>query len=330
MQRFFVFLLIFSLAFSPSPVWAQEPQAKTADPEQEKFELYQRIGTLTGIPWYFLAGADRYERNIKKRDSEALKRLISIDIPPEKWAGFLNPNPEDHLINSIRFFNGIGKDGSGDQLADRKNNEDILFSFATFLASYGFTEDDIRIGLWEYYKRDKAVELISQFAQIYQTMGTIKLNGNAFPLPLHANYSYRSTWGDSRGWGGRRIHEGCDLFAGYGTPVRSVAYGYVEVKGWNRYGGWRVGIRDLNNVYHYYAHLGGFNKSVNIGDVVKPGDVIGWVGSSGYGNPGTAGKFPPHLHYGMYKDNGRTEWAFDPYPHLRKWEREEYQKKKKR
>ncbi|NEU03096.1 peptidase M23, partial [Escherichia coli] len=56
--------------------------------------------------------------------------------------------------------------------------------------------------------------------------------------------------------------------------------------------------------------------------------VIGSVGSSGYGPPGTAGKFPPHLHYGMYKDNGRTEWSFDPYPHLRAWERYEYQKKK--
>jgi murein DD-endopeptidase MepM/ murein hydrolase activator NlpD len=47
------------------------------------------------------------------------------------------------------------------------------------------------------------------------------------------------------------------------------------------------------------------------------------VGSSGYGPPGTSGKFPPHLHYGMYKDNGVTEWSFDPYPHLAKWKRME-------
>ena len=124
------------------------------------------------------------------------------------------------------------------------------------------------------------------------------------------------------------MHEGTDLFAHHGTPVKSVCYGVIEVKGWNRFGGWRIGIRDLNNVYHYYAHLGGFNKKLNIGDVVKPGDVVGWVGSSGYGKPGTAGKFPPHLHYGMYKYNGKTEWAFDPFPHLRKWEQQEWKKKK--
>ncbi|MDR4379075.1 peptidoglycan DD-metalloendopeptidase family protein [Bacillus amyloliquefaciens] len=69
-------------------------------------------------------------------------------------------------------------------------------------------------------------------------------------------------------------------------------------------------------------------NNIHKGQIVKPGEVIGSVGSSGYGPPGTAGKFPPHLHYGMYKDNGRSEWSFDPYPHLRAWERKEIRKKK--
>ena len=89
------------------------------------------------------------------------------------------------------------------------------------------------------------------------------------------------------------------------------------MKGWNKYGGWRIGIRDVNNTYHYFAHLNGFAKDLNIGDIVKPGQLIGSVGASGYGPPGTSGKFPPHLHYGMYKYNGRTEWSFDPFPHLK-------------
>lgn len=63
------------------------------------------------------------------------------------------------------------------------------------------------------------------------------------------------------------------------------------------------------------------------GQIVEPGQLIGSVGSSGYGPPGTAGKFPPHLHYGLYKDNGRTEWSFDPYPHLKAWERAERKRK---
>jgi len=64
------------------------------------------------------------------------------------------------------------------------------------------------------------------------------------------------------------------------------------------------------------------------GQLVEAGQVIGYVGSSGYGPPGTSGKFPPHLHYGIYKDNGITEWSFDPYPSLRNWERQERQRKK--
>ena len=59
---------------------------------------------------------------------------------------------------------------------------------------------------------------------------------------------------------GSRIHEGTDIFANYGVPVHSTVYGIVEMKGWNKYGGWRIGIRDINNKYHYFAHLNGFAK----------------------------------------------------------------------
>lgn len=326
-----ILLLIASLLVVQAPVSAESKA--DPDPKEELMELFHRMEALTNVPWNYLAAINQYEKNIKKRSEkgeQAKTGYVSIEIPSRKWGGFLNPNMNEVSPASIEFFNGMGKDGSGDNLADAANDEDILYSFASYISQYGFTEDDIRIGLWEYYRSDKAVDIISEFAQIYQAYQTIKLDDTAFPLPLRADYSYRSTWGDARGWGGRRIHEGTDLFAHHGTPVRSVCYGYVEVKGWNRYGGWRIGIRDLNNVYHYYAHLGGFNKNLKIGDIVKPGDVIGWVGSSGYGSPGTSGKFPPHLHYGMYKYNGKTEWAFDPYPHLRKWERDERQKKKKK
>lgn len=150
-----------------------------------------------------------------------------------------------------------------------------------------------------------------------------------FPIPQRYEYSYKSSWGDRRGFGGARIHEGTDIFAHYGTPVVSTCYGYVELMGWNRYGGWRIGLRDTKNNYHYFAHLNYFRKGLKQGDIVKPGEVIGAVDSSGYGPPGTSGKFPPHLHFGLYSFNGRSTYSFDPYPRLKMWERAAKNAKKK-
>lgn len=313
--------------------WAQEP-SKTKSSHQleqdERMELYLKYEALTFIPWYWLAAVDQYERNIQQVRKDIPKRdgLISIYYSPEEWAGALNPNLSETSLDSIRFFNGKGQDGDGNGLAQQDSDEDILYTMALHLQSYGQLEDDFSIALWEYYNNDKTVNQITTIAKIYKHFQTLDLSKRVFPLPLYHNYSYRSTWGDRRGWGGRRIHEGTDIFASYGVPVRSTTYGVIEIMGWNKYGGWRVGIRDPHNVYHYFAHLSGFNKEIKEGMIVEPGTVIGYVGSSGYGKPGTSGKFPPHLHYGVYKFNGRTEWAYDPYPSLRLWERQE--KKRKR
>lgn len=196
-----------------------------------------------------------------------------------------------------------------------------MFTAAKLLLENGITEDDIKISLWNFYKRDLSVKTVMNIAKVYRHFKTNALFDRRFPVSITHNYSYRSTWGHRRGFGGNRIHEGTDIFANYGTPVIATTYGVVELKGWNLYGGWRIGIRDIHNIYHYYAHLNSYADHIQIGDIVKPGDLLGSVGSTGYGPPGTAGKFPPHLHYGMYKDNGHNEWSFDPYPYLRKWER---------
>lgn len=313
--------LLFSSSFEVKEAKAKEPE----NPYLERMRLYQKIETVTQIPWYYLAAVDQYERNIRqiRRDLPKPESTIAIYYPPQVWAGLANPNPEEENPAIIQFFNGNGVDGDGDGKASLKSDEDILYSFAKYLLSYGVDHDNIKIGLWEYYKRDKTVGIIVGKAKMYRHFGRLDLDKQVFPVPLYSNHSYRSTWGDARGWGGRRIHEGTDIFAGYGVPVRATSYGIIEMKGWNKFGGWRIGIRDINNTYHYFAHLSGFAKDLKVGQIVEPGQVIGGVGSSGYGPPGTSGKFPPHLHYGMYKDNGKTEWSFDPYPHLAKWKRME-------
>jgi murein DD-endopeptidase MepM/ murein hydrolase activator NlpD len=286
------------------------------------------------VPWAYLAAMDQYEKNShgtrSKKENADQKRLTSIEVPPSLWAGLNNPDPDDRVPESISFFQGIGKDANGDGKADPHDDIDVLYSVAFFLAQKGLKEDQIRERLWDYYRHPTTVDVITHTAKIYAKYKSAHLNERSFPIPLQYNYTYHNTWGDRRGWGGLRIHEGTDIFANYGTPVLSTCYGYVELIGWNRYGGWRIGIRDINNNYHYFAHLNGFRKGLKKGDIVKPGDLIGSVGSSGYGPPGTAGKFPPHLHYGIYKFNGKNTYSFDPYPLLKKWERQAYLKLKRK
>ena len=101
-----------------------------------------------------------------------------------------------------------------------------------------------------------------------------------------------NSWGAPRS-GGRR-HQGVDIFAPRGTPVLSATEGIVFRVGTNELGGQVINILGPGREVHYYAHLdryGGFEP----GDVVGPGNIIGYVG-----NTGNAQDTPPHLHYGVY------------------------------
>ncbi|OLN23143.1 peptidase M23 [Domibacillus antri] len=307
-----------------SSVVSAKEQPSREERLEARMSYYLKYESLT-LPWFYLAAVDQFERNIQqvRPDIPEKDGVMAIQFPDEKWTGMLNPNKKDTSPESILFFGGLGRDGNQDGLADPNDDDDVLYTMAVFLSGYGHTEKDFKKALKDYYGRKETVNQIMTIANIYKEYETLDLDNHAFPIPIEHNFSYRGTWGASRGWGGHRMHEGTDLFASYGVPIRATSYGIVEVMGWNKFGGWRIGIRDIHNVYHYFAHLAYFTKDLKKGDMVDPGTVIGYVGSSGYGKKGTSGRFPPHLHYGMYKYNGRIEWAFDPYPSLKAWEKEE-------
>lgn len=321
-------LVMLCNTFFSNVVLANEASSKE-NIMQQRLAMYIQFQDVY-VPWYFLAAVDQYERNIQAVRKDIPKRdsTVAIQFSNEFWVGALNPLIDDTSPFTIEYFGGLGLDGNGDGVASIKDDEDVMFTMASYLSQFGPSEDDFKIALWEYYKNEKSVNQIITIAKLYKHFNSIELDEHVFPVPVRGyNYSYRGTWGANRGWGGRRIHEGTDVFASYSTPVVSTSYGVVEIMGWNQFGGWRIGIRDNHNTYHYYAHLAYFNKNLKVGDIVEPGTLIGGVGSSGYGKEGTSGKFPPHLHYGMYKFNGRTEWAFDPYPSLMQWEKHTRQKK---
>jgi len=118
-------------------------------------------------------------------------------------------------------------------------------------------------------------------------------------------FSGYDDFGVSRTYGYKRRHLGHDLYGGVGTPIIAMEGGTVTELGWNRYGGWRVGIRSEDTKrYYYYAHLRKdkpFPDDLNIGDRVEAGHVIGFLGNTGYSRTPNVnmktGK--PHLHFGL-------------------------------
>ena len=118
------------------------------------------------------------------------------------------------------------------------------------------------------------------------------------------------------------MHEGIDLMAAdTGVPILSVCSGVIEKAGWNELGGYRIGIRGEDNVYYYYAHMSRYEGTPKAGDKISKGQLIGYVGDTGYGPEGTTGQFEPHLHFAMYLGKGEDLRAFNPYPFLKAWER---------
>ena len=95
-----------------------------------------------------------------------------------------------------------------------------------------------------------------------------------------------------------RPHHGVDYAAPAGTPVRAVADGVVTVKTRKKADGNILRIKHPGNIESGYLHLKGFAKGVNVGSRVSQGQVIGYVGNTGYSTG-------PHLDFRLWK-NGKA------------------------
>lgn len=149
-----------------------------------------------------------------------------------------------------------------------------------------------------------------------------------FPVPKTSREGskqqifFEDGYGEARGYGGKRSHEGIDLFGGKTEEgfylVQSVTDGVVEKVGWLPLGGYRIGVRSIRGGYFYYAHLSSYAKEYREGDRVSAGEILGYMGSTGYGPEGTRGKFPVHLHFGIYiQTPHHQELSINPYPILK-------------
>ncbi len=124
------------------------------------------------------------------------------------------------------------------------------------------------------------------------------------PIASGYGYSHCADFGAGRSYGFKRKHLGNDLMGALGTPIVAVEGGVVEALGWNRYGGWRVGIRSFDSKrYYYYAHLkkdAPFAPGLELGTMVQAGDLLGFMGRTGYSDKQNTNNIETvHLHFGM-------------------------------
>lgn len=195
--------------------------------------------------------------------------------------------------------------------------------------------DEILGNLYQYYpyykKSFSAVlgGLLGHF-QIEVNGEKVSMYGLKAFSPVAAGYSYShcDDFGNRRTFGFARKHLGHDMMGTLGTPIVAVESGVVEAMGWNRYGGWRIGIRSSDNKrYYYYAHLQKdhpFAENLEVGDTVQAGDLIGFMGRTGYSDKENTNNIETvHLHFGIqliFEESQKeclSEIWIDPYDIVR-------------
>lgn len=234
----------------------------------------------------------------------ALEKALEYDISTHK-------NDEKVKIDWVQVLAYLGAKYGGDfkqykeadleQIVSRLKNGDKIKDIAKTMKYYDY-----------YYRVYNAV--LGGFTGWYNTeaedengkITKVKDYGLCVFSPIAKGFpfSHYDDFGTGRSYGYKRKHLGHDLMAATGTPVIAIETGTVEIMGWNQYGGWRIGIRSLDKKrYYYYAHLRQnrpFNPNIKEGAVVNAGEVIGYVGRTGYSTTENTNNIDAsHLHLGM-------------------------------
>ncbi len=224
---------------------------------------------------------------------EALKSAVELDISTQD---------EEIKLNYITLLAYLGAKYGGDF---SKYKYSDMTSFAEKIKNGESIEELTEDMTYFDYYLEAYTAVLSGMVGNYIENNEEKYGIKWFsPIAKTFPYSAYDDFGAVRTYGYTRPHLGHDMMASVGTPIIAVESGVVECLGWNQYGGWRVGIRSHDSKrYWYYAHLRQnrpFAENLKEGDTVTAGDVIGYVGRTGYStDENTNGITESHLHIGL-------------------------------
>ncbi|HEX2206448.1 MAG TPA: M23 family metallopeptidase [Longimicrobium sp.] len=188
----------------------------------------------------------------------------------------------------------------------------VRLSFRNVAIAAVLVEAGLLIGLLVYLAASERALVISFPTR--ESLRPKRSAGLVVPVAGVRASELKDTYGAARPGG--RGHKGVDIFAPRGTPVLAAAAGVVVKRDSNAVAGISVYQRDLDGrTIYYYAHLNGWRAGLKEGDLVRQGDVLGYVGSTG----NVSGS--PHLHFAVFVVNDPNHWwrgrDLNPYKLLR-------------
>ncbi|WP_075679539.1 M23 family metallopeptidase [Roseburia sp. 831b] len=234
---------------------------------------------------------------------EALERAYELD---------LESHDTNTPLNWIELLAYAGAKGGGEFT---KDSIAAIEEVAEKIRKGESTMEELSAGMKYYpYYKEAYSAVLDGYVGTYeieekQKDGTVsyveKYGLKAFsPIAKGFEYQDYDDFGVSRSYGYKREHLGHDMMGQIGTPIIAVESGVVEALGWNQYGGWRIGIRSYDTKrYYYYAHLRQnypYVKELKEGSKVTAGDVIGYMGHTGYSTTENVNNIEiTHLHFGV-------------------------------
>lgn len=256
---------------------------------------------------------------------DALKAALEIDVAShgnEKTLSWIDVL----ALAAVRTGGGVTVQAvrnAAYELNQKQSPEELLGAQYKYFAFYHRAYDAVLGGLVGSY----AIEKENPETGEKEWVASYGLKAFS-PIAAGYRYSHCDDFGKPRSYGFARPHLGNDLMGSLGTPIIAVESGTVEALGWNRYGGWRIGIRSDDALrYYYYAHLRKdhpYVEGLHQGQHVQAGDVIGFMGRTGYSEQENVDNIEAvHLHFGMQlifeesqKDCDAEIWI-DVYPIVR-------------
>jgi murein DD-endopeptidase MepM/ murein hydrolase activator NlpD len=131
-----------------------------------------------------------------------------------------------------------------------------------------------------------------------------RLRARGLDIPVKGFTAAQLSDNYTQGRAGGALHEALDIMAARGTPVLAVEDGRIAKLFLSKPGGITLYQFDPGGEFaYYYAHLDAYADGIAEGGILRKGQVIGYVGSSG-----NASANAPHLHFAIYKLGPEKQW----------------------